>query len=297
MEEKEFNLTEEIVEAVENKDNTKLKELFDTIPNIDIAEAMEDIDDIKVFLYVFRSINDEYSAEVFAELSAEDRPCGLVFHNGRFYCCCLNGVLYILDTDGSILKKIVPEYENRILKMNDLVFIDEDIYVTDFRGNYIDRTGGIYVLKAEEGYQKAELLLGGLCSPNGIGHHDGRVFVSETTAGNILRIQPDENRQVAEEFGVMPIYSNLGHGGGLDSIKMAADGSIYQAVMAGGRVLKLDQEGIVFEIISVEGAEEGKNLLTPNLALNEKEGYGLILAFGNDGLKLMRFPVNKQALQ
>ena len=176
--------------------------------------------------------------------------------------------------------------------MNDLVFIDEDIYVTDFRGNYIDRQGGIYVLKMDDNYRKAELLLGSLCSPNGIAYHEGRLFVSETTAGDILRIQLDENGRVAEEFGVMPIYSNLGHGGGLDSIKMAADGSIYQAVMAKGRVLKLDQEGIVSEIITVEGTEEGKNLLTPNLALNEKEGYGLILAFGSDGLKLMRFPID-----
>ena len=89
----------------------------------------------------------------------------------------------------------------------------------------------------------------------------------------------------------MPIYSNIGKGGGLDSIKMSSDGLLYQAVIARGRVLELDEEGIVKEIITVEGAEEGKNLLTPNLALNEKEGYGLILAFGSDGLKLMRFAI------
>ena len=237
-------------------------------------------------------VGQKKEARVFAELSEEDRPCGLIFHEGKFYCCCLNGVLYILDMDGSIIEKVVLEYEGRPLKMNDLIFIDDDIYVTDFRGNYIDRTGGIYALKAEENYRKVELLLDGLCSPNGIAYHEKRFFVSETTAGDILRIQLDLNDRVAEEFGVMPIYSNLGQGGGLDSIKMSSDGSLYQAVIAKGRVLKLDQEGIVSEIIFVEGADQDRNLLTPNLALNEKEGYGLILAFGNDGLKLMRFTID-----
>ncbi|MBR5754445.1 MAG: hypothetical protein IKX97_01280 [Erysipelotrichaceae bacterium] len=51
----------------------------------------------------------------------------------------------------------------------------------------------------------------------------------------------------------------------------------------------MDSEGVVSEEISVEGADKGKNIITPNLALNEKEGYGLILAFGSDGLNLMRF--------
>lgn len=236
-------------------------------------------------------VNQKKQAEVFAELSAEDRPCGLVFHDGRYYCCCLNGVLYVLDQDGKIIDGITPIYEERSLMMNDLIFIDDDIYVTDFRGDYIRRSGGVFVLKAEDRYRRAELLLGGLCSPNGIAYHDGRLFVSETTANDVLRIQLDRNKKVAEEFGVMPIYSNIGKGGGLDSIKMSSDGLLYQAVIARGRVLKMDEEGILSEIITVESAEEGKNLLTPNLALNEKEGYGLILAFGSDGLKLMSFSI------
>lgn len=236
-------------------------------------------------------IDQKKETEIFTELSENDRPCGLICHEGKLYCCCLNGTLYLLDRDGTIIDQVMPLYEGCSLKMNDLVFIGDDICVTDFRGDYIRRDGGIYVLKAEEGFQKAKLLLGRLCSPNGIAYRDGRLYVSETTANDILRIQLDQNRQVAEEFGVMPIYSNAGQGGGLDSIKMSSNGSLYQSVIAKGRVLKMDEEGILSEIITVESAEEGKNLLTPNLALNEKEGYGLILAFGSDGLKLMSFSI------
>lgn len=64
-------LSEQLVEAVENKRPDAIREIFEVTPNIDIAEAMEEIDDIKVFLYVFRSVEDEYAAEVFAELSSE----------------------------------------------------------------------------------------------------------------------------------------------------------------------------------------------------------------------------------
>ena len=67
----EKTLTEQLQECYDTKNVSKLREIFEVTPNIDIAEALEDIDDVAVFLFIFRAINDEYAAEVFAELSSE----------------------------------------------------------------------------------------------------------------------------------------------------------------------------------------------------------------------------------
>lgn len=60
-----------ILNAIKNRKLAVLQELFETIPTIDIAEAMEDINDISQLIYPFRVISSEYTAELFAELSPE----------------------------------------------------------------------------------------------------------------------------------------------------------------------------------------------------------------------------------
>lgn len=60
-----------IINAIKNRKLAVLQELFETIPTIDIAEAMEDITDISQLIYPFRVISSEYTAELFAELSPE----------------------------------------------------------------------------------------------------------------------------------------------------------------------------------------------------------------------------------
>ena len=46
------SIREEIVECYNTKNSEKLKELFELHQNIDIAEAMESLDDVAIFLYV-----------------------------------------------------------------------------------------------------------------------------------------------------------------------------------------------------------------------------------------------------
>ena len=70
-EKEELSLTQQIQECFDSKNVSKLREIFELTPNIDIAEALEDIDDVAVFLFIFRAIKDEYAADVFAELSSE----------------------------------------------------------------------------------------------------------------------------------------------------------------------------------------------------------------------------------
>lgn len=74
MEEKEeLELKERVLAALKNRDSKDLKEIFETIPNIDIAEAVEDVEDVASLLYIFRVVDNEYSAEFFAELSIEQQ--------------------------------------------------------------------------------------------------------------------------------------------------------------------------------------------------------------------------------
>ena len=69
----EIQVKDLIINAITNKKVNVLKEIFETVPTIDIAEAMEDIDDVSLLIYPFRVISSEYTGELFAELSSEQQ--------------------------------------------------------------------------------------------------------------------------------------------------------------------------------------------------------------------------------
>ena len=73
MEEIRENLREVVLTAIESRNAKELKEIFETVPNIDIAEAIEDVDDAATLLYIFRVVDNEYSAEFFAELTTDQQ--------------------------------------------------------------------------------------------------------------------------------------------------------------------------------------------------------------------------------
>lgn len=73
MEENKSILKQWVISAINNRSSKELKEIFETIPNIDIAEAIADVEDPKQLLYIFRVVGSEYSAEFFAELSPEQQ--------------------------------------------------------------------------------------------------------------------------------------------------------------------------------------------------------------------------------
>lgn len=66
-------LQETLYNYIQNKDVASIKEVFETIPTIDIAEALEDEEDIKVLLYIIRVIGTEYSADFFSELTQDQQ--------------------------------------------------------------------------------------------------------------------------------------------------------------------------------------------------------------------------------
>ena len=69
----EIQVKDLILNAIKNKKVNVLKEIFETVPTIDIAEAMDDIDDVSLLIYPFRVVSSEYTGELFAELSTEQQ--------------------------------------------------------------------------------------------------------------------------------------------------------------------------------------------------------------------------------
>lgn len=69
----EIDVKKLVIDAIKDKKPALLKELFETIPTIDIAEAMEDIEDVTQLMYVFRIVSSDYTGDLFAELSSEQQ--------------------------------------------------------------------------------------------------------------------------------------------------------------------------------------------------------------------------------
>ena len=72
-ENEELELKQRVLNALTTRNAAELREIFDTVPNIDIAEAIEDVDDVPSLLYIFRVVPNDYSSEFFAELPAEQQ--------------------------------------------------------------------------------------------------------------------------------------------------------------------------------------------------------------------------------
>ncbi|MCQ2776290.1 MAG: magnesium transporter [Bacilli bacterium] len=76
MENEELNLEElkgQLMDAITGKKTRALKEIFETIPTIDIAESIYDVDDVTVLLYIFRVIPSDYTADFFADLTNDQQ--------------------------------------------------------------------------------------------------------------------------------------------------------------------------------------------------------------------------------
>ena len=107
-------LKERILTAVEKRDSKDIAEIFETIPNIDIAEALEDEEDVKVLLYIFRVVNNEYGADFFAELTAEQQESVINAFSDKELVALLNE-LYADDITDT-LQQLPANIVSRVLK-------------------------------------------------------------------------------------------------------------------------------------------------------------------------------------
>ena len=69
--ENEFISTEQIEKLIDEKKVKDIRQIFEVVPTIDIAEALSDIEDIKKIVFIFKTVKSEYTADLFTELKPE----------------------------------------------------------------------------------------------------------------------------------------------------------------------------------------------------------------------------------
>ena len=108
-------LEQRVLNAIKTRNAKELREIFDTVPNIDIAEAVEGVDDVASLLYIFRVVSNEYSAEFFTELPSEQQEMIINAFTDKELVELINNSFAddIVDT----LEEMPANVVNRVLKV------------------------------------------------------------------------------------------------------------------------------------------------------------------------------------
>lgn len=69
--ENEYISTAQIEKLIDEKKVKDIRQIFEVVPTIDIAEALSDIEDTKKIIFVFKTVKSEYTADLFTELKPE----------------------------------------------------------------------------------------------------------------------------------------------------------------------------------------------------------------------------------
>ncbi len=221
------------------------------------------------------------------------RPTGLALHrDGNFFAACISGEIAVISPGGETVRVLYPKADGQSMRPNDLTFDRAgDLYFTDWRGSVGNAVGGVYRYEADSGYTTLTPILQGLCCPNGISFSpDERVlWIGESSRNPILRLAMDERgllSQVAR--AAFHFYQCVGRPVP-DSNKVDSAGNLYQGIQWGGRILILDSNGIPIANVIVPGREQGRLLMTPNLAIEPGTSKAYMVASGTDGSWIYTF--------
>ncbi len=69
--ENEILTAERLEQLIDQRSVKEIRRIFEVVPAIDIADAMNDIKDVKKLVFIFKTVKSEYTAEVFTELDAD----------------------------------------------------------------------------------------------------------------------------------------------------------------------------------------------------------------------------------
>jgi lactonase len=219
-------------------------------------------------------------------------PDGIAIHkDGRLFLACLSGKLATLAPDGSNLTTIDVKYQGAPRAANDLVFDSKgNLYVTDFTGTAGDPTGGVYWYSRD--FKTVKPVLRNLASANGVGlSPDGKVlWVTESSRNLIHRLQLlEDGVSIVPIAGASIPYRFVGAPGGCDSMAIDEDGNVYQAVIFHGRFLILNNGGIPIAQVLIPGRDEGKSLVTTNVAFKPGTDEAYVTVSGMGGAWIYMF--------
>ena len=104
-----------VLDAIKSRNAKDLREIFETVPNIDIAEAVEGVDDVASLLYIFRVVDNEYAAEFFTELPSEQQEMIINAFTDKELVDLINNSFAddLVDT----LEEMPANVVNRVLKV------------------------------------------------------------------------------------------------------------------------------------------------------------------------------------
>jgi lactonase len=233
-------------------------------------------------------------------------PDGIAIHkDGRLFIACLSGRVVTVNPDGSNLTDL-PKYNGKPASANDLVFDNQNgnLYVTDFTGTVAEPTGGVY--RFSDNYTTVKPVIEHLASANGVGiappgnvPSAGNVlWVSETCRNEILHIELLADGISINPIAGVTIPSRFSGGpGGCDSMKIDVEGNVYQCMIFQGRAVILNNRGIPIANVVIPGREDGKHLVTSNLAFKPGTDEAYITAGGEGGAWIYRFRGLAQGLR
>ncbi|HUL23730.1 MAG TPA: SMP-30/gluconolactonase/LRE family protein [Thermodesulfobacteriota bacterium] len=225
-------------------------------------------------------------------------PDGIAIHkDGRLFIACLSGRVVSVNPDGSNLTDL-PKYNGKPASANDLVFDNQNgnLYVTDFTGTVAEPTGGVY--RYSDNYTTVKPVIEHLASANGVGiappgniPSAGNVlWVSETCRNEILRIELLSDGISINPIAGVTIPSRFSGGpGGSDSLRIDVKGNVYQCMIFQGRAVILNDKGVIIANVVIPGREEGKHLVTSNLAFKPGTDEVYIMAGGEGGAWIYKF--------
>jgi len=233
-------------------------------------------------------------------------PDGIAIHkDGRLFVACLSGGVVTLNPDGSNLTHLPS---GKPTMGNDLVFDNSNgnLYVTDFTGTVADPTGGVYLFSSSSNYTAVEQVIGGLAAANGVGiappgnvpSGGNTLWVSETGRNELLYIELlGDGISINPVAGVTIPARFSGGPGGCDSLRIDVEGNVYQCMIFQGRAVILNNRGIPIANVVIPGRDEGKHLVTTNLAFKPGTDEVYIMAAGEGGAWIYKFRGLAQGLK
>lgn len=217
---------------------------------------------------------------------------GLAIHkDGRYFVCCAQGKLLVLDKDGNFERDLLARYPEYKLAPNDLVFdMKGNLYFTDFSGPVGNPTGGVYRFDAEGDYYALHKIAGGMGCANGIvlNPQGTELWVAETSFNRVTRIRLDAEGFLRPRAAIAYVYYSQGVGN-LDSSKMDSEGNLYQTVNFDGRILVINKYGVPVANVVVPDREKGDCMFSPNLMIRPGTDEGYLISSGMRGAWLFKF--------
>ncbi|MDY0101116.1 MAG: CBS domain-containing protein, partial [Bacilli bacterium] len=161
--------TQEFEALIKERNVEKLRDTFETIPTIDLAEVANDFEDIKDLIFVFKVVKSEYTAEFFTDLSSDIQEKLIELFSDEDLVTLLNAsfsddiVDFMEDMPANLVSKILKSVNpTQRTNLNQLLNYKEDTAGSIMTTEFIELTMNLTVkealIKIRETGRKAETI-------------------------------------------------------------------------------------------------------------------------------------------